>query len=184
MKNLTITLLLACLASPAAAGEPPFPNAPEGAGAFGPIIGDHLCTMTYRGPDGALDQVAKCRWNWYYKFSNRMVQDDFYMYDDQGNVVWTGSTLRTWDLAQQRWNNMFLGVHGTGFGRMFHGVSVDNEIHLTVDGEDPDGRTHMNRIYFSDIGDGAFNWRQERSYDGGETWAVWVKTEVGPPTED
>lgn len=183
MRELVASLVLMTVAGPVLAGEPPFTDAPEGAGAFGPMIGDHPCVMTYKGPDGKLDQVAKCRWLWYYKFNGRMVQDDFWMLGEDGNPVWAGSTLRTWDLQANRWNNMFLGVHGTGFGRMFHGVPAGEEVHVTVDGEDPDGRTHMNRIFFYDVKDGAFNWRQERSYDNGETWELYIKTEVAAPSE-
>lgn len=163
------------------AGDTPFRGAPEGAAAFDPIIGDHRCEMTYRGPTGEMDQVAPCRWLWYYKFEGRMVQDDFWMLDGEGNPVWSGSVLRTFDLGTQQWNNMFLGVHGTGFGRMFHGKAVGDEVHLWVDGEDPDGRQHSNRIFFYDMDGGAFKWRQERSYDGGETWELFVQTVVQAP---
>jgi hypothetical protein len=164
-----------------AAANELFPDAPPGAGAFGPMMGDHRCVLTYRGPGGELNQTASCRWKWYYKFDGRMVQDDFWMYGEDGEPVWAGSTIRTWDLAKNQWNNMFLGVHDSGFGRMFHGVPVGDEVHLTVDGEDPDGRKHLNRIFFYDVEDGAFKWRQERSYDAGETWALWIKTEVYAP---
>ena len=159
----------------------PFPGAPPGAAAFDPLIGDHKCLLTFRGPDGELDQTANCRWHFFHKFEGRMVQDDFWMYGEDGSPVWAGSTIRTWDLAGERWNNMFLGVHDQGFGGMFHGVPNGDEIHLTVDGEDPDGRKHTNRIFFYDIEGGAFKWRQERSYDGGETWTLWIKTEVYAP---
>ena len=47
------------------------------------------------------------------------------MYDEAGNPVWAGSTLRNGDLALERWNNMLLDVHGTGFGKMFHGKAVE-----------------------------------------------------------
>ena len=161
--------------------EEPFPGAPPGAASFSPVMGDHKCLLTFRGPDGELDQTANCRWHFYYKFEGRMVQDDFWMFGNDGNPVWAGSTIRTWDLANNRWNNMFLGVHDQGFGGMFHGEPAGDEIHLTVDGEDPDGRKHTNRIFFYDISEGGFRWRQERSYDEGETWTLWIKTEVGTP---
>jgi len=54
-------------------------------------------------------------------------------------------------------------------------------LRLTVEGEDPDGRIHINRIFFFDVKDGAFNWLQERSYHNGETWVLWIKTEVAAP---
>jgi hypothetical protein len=178
--RILITILALTGFSVSLADEP-FPNAPPGAAAFGPVMGDHKCVLTYRGPEGELDQKADCRWHWYYKFEGRMVQDDFWMYGEDGNTVWAGSTIRTWDLANNRWNNMFLGVHDQGFGGMFHGVPAGDEIHMTVEGEDPDGRKHINRIFFYDIMDGAFKWRQERSYDGGETWTLWIRTEVAAP---
>lgn len=170
---------LALLAASAVMADSPFPDAPAGAAAFDPLMGDHQCLLTYRGPEGELDQVSDCRWHFYYKFEGRMVQDDFWMYDDEGNTQWGGSTLRTWDLAANRWNNTFIGVHDQGFGGVFHGDPVDGEIHLTVEGEDPDGRRHISRIFFHDIqDDGSFKWRQERSYDEGKTWTLWIKVDV------
>jgi len=163
------------------AAEPPFPGAPNGAAAFSPMIGDHSCTMTYRGEDGELTVKSDCRWHWYYKFEGHMVQDDFYMLDDAGKVIWTGSTLRTWEPSADRWNNMFLGSHGTGFGRMFHGKPVEDEVHLEVDDEDPDGTPHKNRIYFYEVEAGKFRWRQERSDENGENWKVWVTVDINGP---
>ena len=174
---LSVTVLLFYVLTSSAA-EPPWPGAPEGADAFSPIIGDHKCLMTYRGEDGELTEKADCRWHWYYKFEGHMVQDDFYMFSDQGDVVWTGSTLRTFEPGKARWNNMFLGSHGTGFGRMFHGSSVGDEVHLEVDLDNPDGSTYQNRIFYYEVSDGAFRWRQERSDDEGKTWKVSVAVDV------
>ena len=92
-----LILLLSFMSPIAVAGELAFEGAPGGASAFGAIIGDHKCVMTYRGQDGELSEQANCRWHFYYKFEGHMVQDDFTMYDDAGNAVWNGSTLRTWD---------------------------------------------------------------------------------------
>jgi hypothetical protein len=165
----------------AMAADPPFPNAPEGAAAFGPMIGDHACVMKYAGADGELTESAGCRWNWYYKFDGHMVQDDFYMFDAAGNVAWSGSTLRTWEPGKDRWNNMFLGAHGTGFGKMFHGQPVDDEIHIELEASDPDGTPHLLRIFFNEVKDGKFRWRQERSNDGGETWKLNVTVDITGP---
>ena len=178
IRSISLVVILLFFVSVAMATEPPFADAPEEAAAFSPIIGDHSCVMTYRGQDGQLTEKADCRWHWYYKFEGHMVQDDFYMLDPDGKVVWSGSTLRTWDLASHQWNNMFLGVHGTGFGKMFHGQPVEGEVHLEVSGEEPDGRTYQDRLFFYDMKDGGFRWRQERSYDDGVNWQLWVTVEA------
>jgi hypothetical protein len=173
---ILLTVLLICSAS-SSAGELPFAGAPEGAASFGPMIGDHNCVMIYRGQDGEMSEKSDCRWHWYYKFEGHMVQDDFYMLDGQGKVVWSGSTLRTWDLAENRWNNMFLGVHGTGFGKLFHGKPVGEEVHVEVSGTGPDGKDYIDKITYYEMKDGEFRWRQERSFDQGNSWQLWVTVE-------
>ncbi len=39
------------------------------------------------------------------------------------------------------------------------------------------GREYLDRIYFYGMLNEKFRWRQERSYDEGETWQIWVKVD-------
>lgn len=88
--------------------------------------------------------------------------------------------------APERWSGMSLSAHGEGTGWRqtwvdstgnywaFEGEPLaDGFAFHTVDLED--GRPVGKRMVFSDIRTDAFEWRWERSDDGGDTWRpLWL----------
>lgn len=111
-----------------------------------------------------------CDWSGKYTLEGTMFQDDFRMYNDNKQLIYAGTTLRTYVKSKKRWDMAFL-ASSSGHWPNFHGVWQENEMYITSQGVDAKGE-HKTRIRFYDIQQGRFIWEMQKSYDDGKTWQL------------
>lgn len=175
MKRLSKTLLAKTLLSAAfitvsalsLAEEPAQNNTAEMRKQYDFLIGNWDCTFV-QFADGKEAAQYPCTWQGKYTFDGLMVQDDFRMYH-QEQMVFSGTTLRTFVEQKQRWDLAFLGS-GAGHWPNFHGQWKDNQMQITQKGKDQKGEFDA-KIHFKNIEQNSFLWTMEKSYDGGKTWS-------------
>ncbi len=111
----------------------------------------------------------------------RFAWDGFAINDDWKQVGVPGSGGPGWRYVDRRsgkWVMLYLPI-GQGAERIWTMEGVFNEKGEMVgrlEGKDPQGRDFLQRVHFYDIKPNSFQWRADRSYDGGETWIEAIAT--------
>lgn len=170
--NIASLAIMSLISAPAAvAEEPDAVTTSSAASAFSVFHGKYNCTISFRTSEDVMSDPFTCDWAWEETLEGAMVQDTFKMYNPEGQTIFAGITLRTYNPQQERWVNTFLDVQGAGLG-MFHGNPNGDEIHLQLIGEDESGQ-YISKIYFTEITDQGYRWHMERSYDDGASYKLW-----------
>lgn len=115
---------------------------------------------------------SACTWEGRYTLEGSMFQDDFRLFNAEGNKIFSATTIRTWVPQKNRWDLAAL-FSQQGHYPNFHGVWENDEMVISVQGEDPKGKFD-GKIRFFDIDENTFSWKLERSYDQGKTWHLGV----------
>ncbi len=134
------------------------------------LIGDWDCQFQkYNAVE--LEYELGCFWQGKYTFDGNMVQDDFRMYSQDGKqVVFAGTTLRTYVEQKQRWDLAFLSSRN-GHWPNFYGSWQQNSMHIVTKGKDAQGEFDA-KIRFHNIQKDSFTWEMKKSYDQGKTWQL------------
>jgi hypothetical protein len=149
-------------------------NADEEQKQYDFFIGDWACTWFSFEGDVVKNQYP-CDWKAYYTFNGSMVQDDFQMFNS-GDLIFAGTTLRTYVATKNRWDLAFLSAKG-GHYPNFYGNWADGNMHVFNTGEDSHGK-FIGKILFTNIKDDSFDWEMRKSYDGGQSWQLSYRIEA------
>ncbi|MDH3523875.1 MAG: hypothetical protein OES32_09840 [Acidobacteriota bacterium] len=183
-------LLLAPWGLAAAAGPPaatrsptagPHPAAPEETAQFGFLIGEKRCTTRNMQPDGTYADAGEAEWNGRYILDGWAIEDEWIKTLPDG-TVFRGINIRSFNPETRKWDNRWLAT-GSLQWKYFEAEQVgDTMVMIGGEGEDFRG-PFVDRNTFSEIREGGFDWRKDRSWDGGESWIEGVaRIECRSPT--
>ncbi len=130
-----------------------------------------VVVKTYNVADGSLDGQFRMEYNSYYKDEKRLIVKELSYYPAKDNevLIGYGITLCTFSEASGKWVTTFL-PSGDQAPQVANAWWENGEMHQTGGGPLPGGGTLMARAKFYDITASSFEWMQEFSLDGGETW--------------
>lgn len=108
----------------------------------------------------------------YYVNDGFVIQDEWRSLDANGNVVFRGISLRSYDVQKKNWSINWSMTNLTGY-TIIEAEMKDGDLVSTGKGIDHQGREFLERYRYYEIQEKDFNFEMERSYDGGATWQ-WV----------
>lgn len=166
-------LLLAGIASahqaPAAGFGRLSPDAPPETAQFGFLVGEWSCETRAMRPDGSLQDGPGATWTGYYVLGGWAIQDDWTSVGPDGKPF-RGTNVRSFNPKSGKWDNRWL-PSGSLQWKYFEAEQVGDTMVMTGgEGADSQGRRFVDRNTFYEIGERAWRWRKDRSFDGGETW--------------
>ncbi|MEQ8627983.1 hypothetical protein [Ekhidna sp.] len=132
------------------------------------MVGDWKFNASSMNPDGTYTTnqtfYTKCK----LLFNETSHKDDFYYKDQNGNMICYGTTIRTYNEGEKRWEMLWVG---NGFTESTEMVGEYKDENFYFDGKGKDQRgEYLEKITFYDISDDQYKWKMDRSYDGGKTW--------------
>ncbi|HEX9564763.1 MAG TPA: hypothetical protein VF981_12355 [Gemmatimonadaceae bacterium] len=108
-------------------------------------------------------------WKAWRAFDGWGIQDELRIVDAGGNLQSLTHALRVYDATAQRWSQMGLDVLRARYNPSIAEWN-GREMVITTSATDQEGKPHLVRVRFFDIGATAFKYEQARSYDGGKKW--------------
>jgi hypothetical protein len=148
------------------------PDAPAETDHFAPLLGTWLVAGRRLDRDGKtwLPLAHPAQWRFYRILNGHAIQDDWTEPAPAVDVPESqrsyGTNIRIYNPERARWEMSWIHS-GARETLVFTAVSEPGEIVMSsVAGEPP------RRNVFHGIGPHSFEWRQEWSFDGGQTWVV------------
>ena len=108
----------------------------------------------------------------YWILDGSAMQDDWRSLDRQGNVVFSGTSVRTFVPATGRWAIHWIPANTAGY-TYIDAEWIDGELQSTGAGFDARG-AFKERFRYFDITPVSYTFKMERSYDDGATWSPWA----------
>ena len=140
------------------------PAAPD---LYGRLAGTWDVGNRYYDEEQAEWRIGTVVWTFGWVLGGRAVQDVMWFTESDGSRT-TGSTMRLYDPAADRWHVVWFSPHGrivTLIGRAGENGDIVQEGR-----RDNDGR--LVRWSFTDVTETSFRWSGSISEDGGETWRL------------
>ncbi len=125
-------------------------------------------TNRIKGPNGNYRQ-RKARTHAYYILDGFVIQEDNRSLDATGNVVFRGTSIRTFDPRKKKWVNKWIKANRSGYTDI-EGEYKDGRTTATGKGLDYWGRPFLERYEIYDISVDHASFQMDRSLDGGKTW--------------
>lgn len=145
------------------------PAAPEETAQFSFLIGEWSCSIRRMQKDGTLGQPTAATWTGRYILDGWAIQDEWISTDAQGKLS-HGMNVRSFNQETSKWDNRWL-ASGSLRWLSFQSEQLGDRMVMTSEPRhDAKGRPFLSRNVFHDISNDAWRWRQDRSFDGGETW--------------
>ena len=172
---LLIVLLLVPAAAPASdhplLAESHGAKAPPEAAQWDPLIGDWEVQCEVRQEDGTWRDAGKAWWHWFYILDGFAVQDVWINpnYEERIGRPLKGTNLRIYDPEKKKWSLAWYDNVSQKLDR-YEAVAAAGEIVMSQLGEGI-----FNRITFFNMKSDSFDWKAERSQDGGETWQEYFR---------
>lgn len=145
-------------------------EAQEGARQLDFFIGEWEATSY----DADGNVVGKSRGGARWILDGTLQRHDYLGLDPAGNVVFRGTSLRTWIPSTGRWVVHWVMSNTPGY-TYIDSVWKDGELHGTGTGFDAGGE-FRERYRYWEITDTTYTFQLSRSYDGGETWQAYPLT--------
>lgn len=158
-------------------------GAPPETEEFAFLIGDWDARTTRYNPDGSVAIEHRADWHAEWRHGRRIIFDDYVAYLPDGQAIGSFATLRTYSEATSQWEMTFLVALQRQLVASFTGKRVGDEMHLEASGTDLEGKPVSARVRFYHIGADRFEWDQELSVDGGQTWTRDVHIEATRKSE-
>jgi hypothetical protein len=153
-------------AEPAVAGLNP--AAPPETTQFAFLIGEKRCTTQQLKPDGTYTDGGAADWNGRYILDGWAIEDEWISQLPDG-TPFRGINIRSFNPETRKWDNRWLPT-GNLQWKYFEAEQVgDTMVMIGGEGEDHFG-SYIDRNIFSNTGNEGFDWRKDRSYDGGVSW--------------
>lgn len=157
-----------CLARNEEAGvSQPHPKAPPETAQYAFLIGEWDCKTKSMRPDGGSVE-GEARWKAYYILGGWAIQDEWTSTTPEGDTFY-GTNIRSFDPERKKWNNRWL-PSGSLQWKHFDSEQTDNTmVMIGGEGRDAVGQ-YVDRNTFYNISENHFDWKKDRSYDGGKSW--------------
>ncbi len=162
------------------------PDAPKETSQFGFLVGEWSCKTRRMQPDGNLQDGADATWTGYYILDGWAIQDDWRS-SQPGSKP--GTNIRSFNPQSGKWDNRWLAA-GSLQWKYFEAEQVGDTMVMTGEEEvDRQERKYVDRNIFYEIGNSAWKWRKDRSFDGGKNWVEGVAhihcraADAGPKAE-
>ncbi len=120
--------------------------------------------------------IGKARTHAYRILDGQAIQDDWRSLDREGNVIFHGTSIRTWSEAAGKWVIHWVMAATPGH-TYIEAVWNDGELHGNGRGFDQRGQFEE-RFRYHDITDSSYSFLLERTYDGGKTWSFMNRTKA------
>lgn len=144
------------------------PNAPPETAQFAFLVGAWDCTIRTMNPDGRTFRESTATWTGYFILDGWAIQDDWVAQLANG-TEFHGTNIRSFNPRTGTWDNRWL-PSGSLQWTYFEAEQMGDTMVMTG-GEGRDGRgEYVDRNTFHEIGQDAWKWRKDRSWDGGATW--------------
>lgn len=145
------------------------PDAPPETAQFAFFIGEWDCATYTLQPDGNYRE-GKAHWVAEWDYDGYAILDRYTTLDDDGNVIRRGMGYRSYSPDSSAWNAVTQSVNGfTGRHFLWHKMP-DGDLVAYWERTDAQGREVIDRVRFTNWSENHFEWRLDRSFDGGETW--------------
>lgn len=133
------------------------------------FIGEWELTTKASRPDGSV-MMGKARTKAYYILDQTAIQDDFFALDPNDNVVFRGTSIRSYNRQSGKYQIVWVmpGVNGI---TDISGVMSNGKLVTTGKGYDGNGE-FLERFEYYNIKPDSYSFKMDRSYDGGKTWLV------------
>lgn len=134
------------------------------------ILGQWNTTLTAYDLDGKILQEFSGHWKAKHLDGGRIVMDEYESILPNGQVLHGGTTLRTFSPETNQWEMVFLNSMQPNLTNKFIARFHKGEILGDAFGRDLDGIEVHVKVRFYNIASHGFDWEQNGSWDGGETW--------------
>jgi len=146
------------------------PHAPQELSRFGFLIGEWRCDAKLKREDGTWENL-NATWQGRYILDGYAIADEFRMTTLAGELLVMGVNLRAYDAKNKAWNMKWLNaLAGTWVDlgpEELGGVQVGDKT-ITYNMKEPVAAHQLTRASYTNISDGHFTWRGERSNNGKE----------------
>ncbi len=139
------------------------------------FFGHWEVTVTSYGPNGG-SSISKARTHAYPILDGAAQQDDWRSIDRAGNVVFRGSSIRTFVPVTKSWVVHWI-MAGTPGYTYIDAEWKEGELLGRGRGFDGGGE-FVERYRYHDISDSLYSFELERSYDGGANWRTVARSEA------
>jgi hypothetical protein len=142
------------------------PNAPKETEQFGQLVGIWDAEQSVRNKDGTWsERTTKAEWRWYYILDGHAIQDDWFSPDSTNILQWIGTNIRIYNPEEKQWHMAWIDKTNRRLAT-FTAIVENDEI--IMKGINAKGREIRN--IFSNISAESFNWTQQWTFDGGNSW--------------
>lgn len=131
------------------------------------FVGEWELVTKASRPDGSV-MMGKARTKAYYILDKTAIQDNFYALDQNDNVVFRGTSIRSYNRQTGKYHIVWVmpGVYGI---TDISGVMSNGKLVTTGKGYDGNGE-FLERFEYYNIKQDGYSFKMDRSYDGGKTW--------------
>jgi hypothetical protein len=155
------------------------PNAPAALSQFAFLVGRWRCEAKVRLANGEW-QTLHATWLGRFILDGYAIADEYRMTGSTGELIALGLNLRTYDATKNMWNIKWLNALGGTWVDLgppeLGGVSFDGQS-IIYAFKEPMAPHAYTRATYTNISEGHFTWRGEKS-DDGKTWSEFMAIEA------
>ena len=142
------------------------PDAPIEAKILGQFAGLWEAEQTVRKQDGSWsDQKKSSLWKWYYILDGHAVQDDWITVDSLNQKQVAGTNIRIYNAEEKLWYMSWIDRANRKLATF---TAINDGDIVIMDGTNAKGRRVRNTFY--NIKPNEFDWKQEWTFDEGNSW--------------
>lgn len=147
------------------------PEAPVETKILGKLAGTWDAEQSFLNRDGTWKEEKKYSiWKWYYILDGHAIQDDWIAVDSLNKRTIVGTNIRIFNREENKWHMAWIDKTNR---RLATFTAVNENGNIIMDGTNAQGRRIKNTFF--NISRNEFGWKQEWTFDGGNTWTVVTK---------
>ena len=143
---------------------------------FNKILGSWDAKGISRNTDGSWKtDTTQSTWIWYEILNGEAIQDDWYAnvsFENIKEAPSSGTNIRIYNEDEKKWHMAWIDTNNRKL-QTFTAIEDSNSV--IMEGKNAQGRDI--KIVFYDIAKDRFSWKQEWTFDGGNTWMTVSKIE-------
>ena len=138
---------------------------------FNELIGTWTATQSIRNQDGSWsEKPEKYIWNFYSILDGEAIQDDWIVNDSTGQKYTSGTNIRIFNSKENQWHMAWIDKTNRRTA-IFTAKNENGQV--VMNGTNATGR-HVRNTFFN-ITKQNFDWKQEWTFDDGNTWVEVVR---------
>ncbi len=148
------------------------PDAPAETKIFSHLFGLWGATQVNKNRDGTWSSdTSHSEWRWYSILDGHAIQDDWIKFETTEASLQTaqivGTNIRIYNVTQNKWHMVWMDKTRRE-PAIFTAINIDNTVIMS--GENAQGRQIRNTFY--NLSKDDFDWKQEWTFDEGNSWVV------------